>query len=343
MTPVRRRIAAGTALLIAAGAIAWRASRAPGEPRAPGDTAGITGPLRAIAATPAPAIPGAAGASRPGEPVPPERRPGSLDGTEIDGAAAVDPAGQLVIDLPLRRLFDYFLSASGEEPLAVLRARIIAALRARLPEAAAAQAIDLLDRYLGYRGAARQLAAGAETAGLAQLHELRARWLSPRVAAAWFGDEEAALAAALARRAVLTDPAGSPAERERALAEIDARTPAAVIEARAAALAPVTELARETAMRAAGASAEELAAARTAALGSDAAARLAELDRAHAAWDARLAAFRAERSALLADPRLDPAERRQRIGDLLARSFTAPERIRVEALDRIAAQNGGSQ
>lgn len=81
-------------------------------------------------------------------------------------------------------------------------------------------------------------------------------------------------------------------------------------------------------------------AARTAALGADAAARLAELDRAHAAWDAKLARFRGERAAVLADPRLDDAERGRRIDDLLARSFTAAARIRVEALDHMAPAPG---
>jgi len=82
----------------------------------------------------------------------PEALPGSLDGTEADGAIAVDAAGHLVISLELRRLFDHFLAATGEEPLATIRARIIAVLHDRLPATAAGQAIEILDRYLAYRG-----------------------------------------------------------------------------------------------------------------------------------------------------------------------------------------------
>src|SRR5262249_12066083 len=157
---------------------------------------------------------------------------------------------------------------------------------------------------------------------LDEVHALRARWLGAEVAAALFGDDEAAIRAALARRDVLADPQLSPAERERRLAEIEAATPRETREARAAALAPVDELARETALRAQGAGDDQIAALRTAELGPAAAARLAELDRAHAAWDARLAKFRAERAALLADPRLDAAERQRQIDELLAREFT---------------------
>jgi lipase chaperone LimK len=157
----------------------------------------------------------------------------------------------------------------------------------------------------------------------------------------FFADEEAATYAALSRRAVLADPTLSAAERDRRLAEIDARLPAAVREARAAATAPIDELNRELAMRAAGASDAQIAAARTAALGADAAARLAELDRSRTAWDARLTRFRAARAAVLADPQLDDAERRRRIAALLESSFTPEERIRVEALDRISARSNG--
>jgi lipase chaperone LimK len=272
----------------------------------------------------------------------PAALPGSLEGTEPDGAVTADADGHLVVDLELRRLFDHFLIATGEEPLATIRARIVTALRARLPATAAAEAIAILDRYLAYRDAARLLAPPADpTAGLDQVHDLRVRILSPEVAKAFFADEEAATYAALSRRAVLADATLSAAERDRRLAEIDARLPAAVREARAAATAPVDELNRELAMRAAGASDAQIAAARTAALGADAAARLADLDRSHAAWDARLARFRAARAALLADPQLDDAERRRRIAALLGSSFTTEERIRVEALDRISARSNG--
>ncbi len=273
---------------------------------------------------------------------PPAALPGSLEGTDPDGALRVDDAGHLVIDLELRRLFDHFLSATGEEPLATIRARIVAALHARLPATAEAEAIAILDRYLAYRDAARQLSPPADPrAGLGQLHDLRARMFAPEVARAFFADEEAATYAALDRRDALLDPALSPAERDRRIAEIDSRLPAAVREARAAATAPIDELNREQAMRAAGAGDDQIAAARAAAFGPEAAARLAELDRTRAAWDARLARFRAARAALLADPGLDDAERSRRIAELLASSFTPQEQIRVAALDQIAADRAG--
>jgi lipase chaperone LimK len=339
IAPPDRRASTGLAGLVVcaliAGAVASRhacARPVPGTPIAVGRATalGVPAPVRAttIAATdPDPSgDPGAA----------PGRLPASLEGTEPDGAVQADASGHLIVDLELRRLFDHFLVASGEEPIAAMRARIIAVLRDRLPAAAAAEAIAILDRYLAYRDAARSLAPASDpAAGLDQAHELRTRMFSPAVVQAFFAEEEAATYAALARRAVLQDGTLTAAERDRRLSELEAQTPAAVREARAAAIAPLDEMAREARMRAAGASAQQIAAARTAALGSDAEARLAELDEARAVWDSRLAQFRAERAALIADAALDEAERRRRIDELLARSFSPTERIRVEALDRI--------
>jgi lipase chaperone LimK len=267
----------------------------------------------------------------------PPTLPGSLEGADADGAVAADASGQLVIDLELRRLFDHFLAASGEEPIATMRARIIAALHARLPDRAATEAIAILDRYLAYRDAARNLPPTAsDRAGLAQVHELRARMFSPAVARAFFADEEAATFAALDRRDVMTDPALSDAERARRVAELEARIPAAVRTTRAAAMVPLEAMDREAALRAAGASDAQITAARTETFGADGAARLAALDRTRAAWDARLARFREARATLLADATLDDAARSARLDALLAQSFTPPERIRVEAIEHLS-------
>ncbi len=339
ISPSRIAALAG-ALVVGALAVSMIARRSPAQttPIAPGSTIRRAGAeLAALARVAAPAAALA-------EVTPPAALPASLEGTDADGAVHADAAGHLVIDLEIRRLFDHFLAATGEEPIATLRVRIIAVLRARLPATAAAEGIELLDRYLAYRDAARRLAPVSPdpAAGLAQVHDLRSAMFSPAVVQAWFADEEAATYAALARRDVVLDTRLSAAERDRRLAELEARTPAAVREARAAALAPLDQLARETAMRATGASDAQIAAVRTAALGADAAARLSELDKAHAAWDARLAQFRAARASLLAELRLDDTERRRRIDELLARSFSPSERIRVEALDRLPGGAAGS-
>jgi lipase chaperone LimK len=79
--------------------------------------------------------------------------------------------------------------------------------------------------------------------------------------------------------------------------------------------------------------------------GADAADRLEALDRTRADWDARVASYREARAAIEADASLPAEARAQAIDDLIAARFTGPERMRVAALDRIAAGagNGGAR
>ena len=79
-----------------------------------------------------------------------ERLPRSLQGTQIDGEIIIDENKQLVVTEGLRRLFDYFLSALGEEDEAVIYARVESYIRHHTPEPAASQAVTIFDQYITY-------------------------------------------------------------------------------------------------------------------------------------------------------------------------------------------------
>jgi len=148
-------------------------------------------------------------------PLPPA--PASLDGTEVDGRLAVDARGDLVVSPEVRRFFEYFLSASGEETDAVTRRRVEAAIDARVPPRAAAQAKALFGELLAYRADARGLQASpsdSPATRLAALREIRWKIFGRAVAEALFGDEDVADEAALDGRA---PAAPAPAEREAEL------------------------------------------------------------------------------------------------------------------------------
>ncbi|WP_437664570.1 lipase secretion chaperone [Sorangium sp. So ce1182] len=291
------------------------------------------GALPAVSVAPAPArlqralsvtpVPAAAG------PAPP-----SLRGTEVDGAVLVDERGDLVVGPEILALFDYFLSAAGEEPEGAIRARIIGAIRARAAEPAVDQAIALLDRYLGYReavSAADVEVAADPAARLAALREIRREQLGEPAATQLFGDEEREGEAAIEEARILADATLSPEERDARIAAVEATLPDGVREAREAAVRPLVEQAEEQALRDAGASDEALHAHRVAAVGPEAADRLAELDRRRAAWQRRLDAFAGARAALAATV-ADPEERRAAEEALLAGAFTPEERLRVQAI-----------
>lgn len=227
------------------------------------------------------------------------RRPASLRGSDVDGSLALDAQGRFVPTPGARLLFDHFLTATGEEPLEAIRARVAAEAGARLPEAAAADAVRLFDLYLAYLDQARAAAPVKgrldEEAALALLSDLRREVLGREVAEIFFGAEEAADRAALRTR-ITREPVHLSPE-EQALRD-------------------------EAALRARGAAPAELRAFRERTFGAAAADRLEAMDREEADFRARLSAYRAKKASGA------PA------GELLA-AFTPEERLRVEALDRI--------
>lgn len=259
--------------------------------------------------------------------------PRSLRGTEVDGALRTDANGNLIVGPEVAAFFEYFLSATGEEPPETIRARIVTAIRERLDGRAQEQATALLDRYLDYREATRRLRVDSDdpAARLAAIRQLRHERLGAEDAERLFGAEEREGEVAIETSRLETDPSLSPAEREARIAEIEEKLPDATREAREATRMPLRQQADEEALRAAGATAEELHAHRVATVGAEAASRLTDLDERRAAWTRRLDAFRTERAALAARA-LNPRSLRAEEDALLTRDFTPAEQLRVKAI-----------
>lgn len=286
----------------------------------------------------APAPPAADGSAPAASELP--ALPASLRGTEVDGGLVVDARGRFTPTPDAIALFDYFLSATGEEPLATIRARIVAEIRRRLAPAAARDAEALLDQYLAYRDAARELfESGAGELPLARriqrIRELRRGIFGAEVARVLFGEEEARWFVEVERRRVASDPDLTPEERTDRLAALDEELPADVRETRRATLAALRLRRDEARLREQGAGPAEIQALREERFGPEAAARLAALDAQRAAWAARLARYREARDELLAEEAEAPApERAARLEALRAEHFQGPELLRVRALDR---------
>lgn len=268
--------------------------------------------------------------------------PASLRGTEPDGALVRDADGRFVPTRDALDLFDYYLSATGEETDAEIRARIEAAIRARLDDPA--PALTLLDHYLAYRAKVRELFADPFTASLPlerrlqRIRELRRSHFGAEIAEALFAEEEARWRVDVERLQVLHDPALDEDERADRLAALDAELPAPVREARALATAALTLRRDEAHLRAEGASDAEIDALRESRFGPEAAARLSALDQQRAEWNARVDAYRAERDRVIAEQPDDPEAQAAAIDALRDERFSGPERRRIEALDRLEAR-----
>lgn len=269
--------------------------------------------------------------------------PRSLQGTEIAGGLGADADGHLILGRGILELFDYFLSAVGEEPLSVIRARIVAEIDKRLPPTAAREAIALLDKYFEYRERARLLYAEDRfsddlSTRLEQLRTLRREVFGEDIAEVLFGEEEARDYVALAQREVMRDQSLSEEERWRKWEELERQLPEPVRKAREETMKPVRFFREQEKLREAGASPSEIRALRERYWGPEAADRLEALDREEAEWRRRVDDYRAARTAIENDASLRPEEKVHKIEELVAARFTARERIRVDALDRIEQQ-----
>lgn len=327
---MRARIGLGAgwvlASMLAAGIGVWGAR--PPEPTPPGDPSPGGAPARASRASPP-------------DPGP---LPASLRGSEPDGALVTDASGAFVATPDALDLFDYYLAASGEEPLERSVSRIEREIRARVapPE----PALELLARYLAYREAVREL---VESEGLAslplerrlqRLRELRRGLFGPELAATLFEAQEERERAALAWQRIAQDPQLDPVERAERRAALEREWPEAERARRERVTVAQRWLERESALRGEGASGGEIQALREREFGPEAAARLADLDRARAAWSARVEHYRAERARLEGEAFRDEAEAAAALAALQERLFQGPELVRVRALDQVAAAGG---
>jgi lipase chaperone LimK len=263
-----------------------------------------------------------------------------LRGTDVDSSLMLGADGHFVPTADALALFDYFLAASGEEPLAVIRQRILDAIYEQLPSTAAAEATALLDTYLGYREALRTLAeAGDAPADL----ERRLQWLRELRRAHFggqsellFAESEATSRIDLERRRVALNPELSEEERAARLAALEEQLPERVRTSRQRARAPAELRAEVAGIRASGGSEAEVFAAREARFGAEAAQRLAAEDVRRQRWRDRLVRYGAERDALSAELAREgaPPDAIDEALEALRRThFEEDELRRVRALD----------
>lgn len=259
--------------------------------------------------------------------------PRSLQETEVDGQLRVDSNGDLIVDAEMRNFFDYFLIASHEEPETNIRARILAEIRKRLPAKAAAQAVEVFEKYMKYREEVADLASNPHGAAdlegrLADVKRIRREQLGPANADAMFGLEEALDAVTVQRKKIEADPALPLEEKRRRVEALEAQLPPDLQLARAQSLAPLRNFQEEQAMIAAGATPEDIHQFREQTVGPTAAQRLEQMEREEAAFQARVAVFRAERQRMI-----EAGATPQQLDAALRAAFPLePERLRAITL-----------
>ena len=284
--------------------------------------------------------------SRPASPL--KSLPASFAGTEVDGVFRLDVAGNLLISEDIRRIFDYFLAAVGEEPLAASVERLQGYIANQLAEPARQQALTLLEQYLHYKRELvlleRDLPQMADLEALRQrelaVQALRARLFDSATQQAFFAREQAYNQFSLQRLAIVHDPRLDDAAKAAAVEQLRHSLPAEMQDAVLPQLQ--NELRNQTAqLKATGASPAQIRQLRQQLVGAEATQRLEALDQQRQHWARRIAQYQAEKAAIEANTGLSQQEKNSAIERLIEANFDQRERLRLEAAAQLAAAKPG--
>jgi len=275
-----------------------------------------------------------------------ERLPRSLKGTQVDGEIIIDENKQLVVTEGLRRLFDYFLSAIGEEDEAVIFARVERYIRHHTPEPAASQAVAIFGNYVAYlkalpdiekRYGNLQLQASKsgelDLSAIAQQKQevarLRQQYFDKTTIEAFFGAEDNYDDYSIEMVRINQNEQMSEAQKQAARQDYVSRLPDGAIKTNILQQANLNELmARTEQMKAAGASPEALYNMRRELVGAPAAERLAQVDQEDADFDQRFQQLQSQKQQILAQT-TDKAKAQTQITQLEKQLFNDAERKRL--------------
>lgn len=283
-----------------------------------------------------------------------ETLPKSLRDIEVDGQLRADANGNLILDADIRRVFDFFLNAVGEESSAQIIARLQAYIRAHLPASAARQALQILQEYLALRDAMSDAQRDASGRFAADHHSLsadtlrdrkqairalRSHHLSAEVDQAFYGEEDQFDDFTLAKLALIEDTSLSAAQRSEHIAMLEAGLPPA-LQAHIAAASRYQTLSQLTGeWTSQQADAAHLRQIRENIVGAEAADRLEQLDQRRTAWRTRVDDWLAQRNRMLANDALATADKQQEVERLRQQHFAATEQKRVQMLEHLHDQN----
>ncbi|WP_210544125.1 lipase secretion chaperone [Rhodoferax sp. PAMC 29310] len=243
----------------------------------------------------------------------------------------------------LKRLFDYYLSAIGEQNLDAIVLQIRSELDRRLTAGQALQAKRLLASYLDYKRELAVLEGQVLTAGggvaavrrrLNGMQDLRAQFFNAVEDRGMFGLEDAADMGTIARLEVSQNATLTSAQKKAQLAALDESLPLVLKEQRDATQVVTRAQQAVVELRAQGGSEDDVYRMRSKTFDSQAAARLAEVDREETAWKGRIDRYLSARAQLLkSHEKASPSEIQQGLQQLQQARFTGDEQRRLAAFE----------
>lgn len=267
----------------------------------------------------------------------------SLSGTQVPGKLMTDSQGHLIANSSSKAIMDYFLSLSGEMPDATIRKLMEQWARQNAGAIAAADLLDLLDRYHHYRTAFASGDYAAHYSGngdddirrkLQMRQQLRQETFGADTANTLFADEDRYDRFSLERHDIMTSDR-SDEEKTAALRALRSTLPQALAKQYQQQYDLQHLPAREQSMKQEGASAEELYAFRQQQFGDAAALRLQALETERQAWRHRYQNYTQQRDRIH-NAALSSDDKQKQLDALRRRLFSASEQQRAAALDRLS-------
>ena len=271
--------------------------------------------------------------------------PTSLRNTPMPEHLDINDDGSLIINKKILHLFEFYLSAMGEESIEVIITRIKSSLREQLTAQVLDEALHILEGYLQYRNEITALkqaynqAIGANDYSLEhvinardELIEARWRFLSKDVIAAFFAQEDDYENYMLGIASITKDNSLSKEQKDNAISLLNTQAPSWLIEQQKSANQLNEYRQHHSELISQGASEDEIRALREQEFSIDASDRLSTLDAQRLLWQQRLSEYRVELATILA---IEPDRQAQQamVDELRSRHFNAQETRRVNALD----------
>ncbi|OBY76233.1 lipase secretion chaperone [Acinetobacter gyllenbergii] len=257
----------------------------------------------------------------------------SLRGTEIDCPIQVDANGKLILTVGIRSCFDYFFSSLGEKTETELIADIRQYLTATLPDTASSYASYLLDQYVAYTHALKNIKpTGNFKTGdiegfqkvIDQMYKVQQQFFNAAEINALFGNERNLNQFNIDQMRIHANKTLNAQQKAAELAKLIDQLPSTLADGVRVSMqfAELQQLTQE--VREKGGSAQELRNMRESLLGPEAADRLEKVDQEEAGWQTQVNGYLAARDQILKSDATD-ASKQQAIDQLRNQSFGTKE------------------
>ncbi|EFF87000.1 proteobacterial lipase chaperone protein [Acinetobacter sp. SH024] len=271
----------------------------------------------------------------------------SLQGTEIDCPIQVDKQGKLILTVGIRSCFDYFFSSLGEKSENELISNIRQYLTSNLPAEAAKYAIYLLNQYVAYNHALKNLTPESNFSAtdynayqrlVNQINGFQQKYFKPEEIKALFGNERNLNQFNIDQMRIYADKSLSTEEKATQISQLIDKLPENLGPGVKTAMQfqELQQLTQE--IKGKGGTAEDIRTMRENLLGTEAAQRLEKVDQEEAVWGQQVNSYLNERDQIL-QTGMSNETKQQSVQELRKKYFgTNEEQLRAQAYETMHDQ-----